>query len=120
MHLTPKSNLNLKQNIYIVFFQPSLFLRNGEPQSQIALVGRSYSKFHRKDNTSYLNFEHDPQAGWQGQSLPIWQSEKFSFVQYRVKVLHPVGVHVTVEYHPVTSAQLPTYVVNHVTKDGGE
>ena len=68
-----------------------------------------------QDSESYLyiyttsrvtaNIGRDPE------SLSIGEGEQFVVVQHAVEVLHPLGVHVSVEDDPLPFVQLSTHIV---------
>jgi len=51
-------------------------------------------------------------VGWQAEALSVGQREQLVVIQHRVQVLHPLWVHVAVEYDPLALLQLPAHVVN--------
>lgn len=57
--------------------------------------------------------EHDAHVGRQREALAVGQRQQLVVVQHGVEVLHPLGVHVAVEYDPLPLVDLAADVVDY-------
>lgn len=64
------------------------------------------------------HLKHDPDIRWDGETLAIRKCKQLVVVQYRVEVLHPLRVYITVKDDPLPLVDLSTHIVNDLPIGG--
>ena len=59
-----------------------------------------------------IYLENDADIGRNGKSFSIGQGEQFVVVEDGVQILHPFGIHVSIEHDPLTLFQFASHIVD--------